>query len=206
MGGKRAQGQEDFLPRLYQPRISLDALPQLLHNAKSILKAFLPSEEFIFDKQKFIQKGGAIDRLFTYAKLQRTIQEKQLSNVSLPRKLLIIQDKESGKYIDSQSAQNILDDALKIAVLYSSAVEIKMNCYSHKYALLIFAERKINHNTPLNQAAFEDLKTLTAEAPFDVGYDNIFSDENGNAIVIDSEFKGEPAETSILKLNRYKHN
>lgn len=202
---KRSQGQEDFLPRLYQPKISLDALPQLLYDAKSILKSFLPSEQFIVDEQKFIKKYNAIDRLLTYAKLQHDIQEKQLPHVSLPRKLLVIQDKKSEEYLDSQRAQTILDDALKIAVLSTSTLAIKVHWYSEQYALWVFAERKIRHSTPLSHAAFENLKKLVSDAPFDVGYDNIFSDEQGNAIIIDTEFKGEPAETSIPKLNRYRH-
>jgi hypothetical protein len=69
--------------------------------------------------------------------------------------------------------------------------------------LRVLAEEKINEKVPFNVAAQNELKQLINEVPFDVGYDNIFSDKNGDAIIVDTEFKGEGSDRSIKKLNRY---
>jgi hypothetical protein len=44
---------------------------------------------------------------------------------------------------------------------------------------------------------------LVENAPFDIGFDNIFTNINGDAVIIDTEFKGEPTERCLQKLDRY---
>lgn len=203
---KRATGQEEQEKplRKFQKKITVDELPSLLYHAKIIIKSFLsdlPTRELTSDK--FIKKSGNLDRLFTYAQLRRVIKEKKLSHIHLPLKVLVIEDKNNGEYLDAQAASIILDDIIIISAYPSCTVDAKIHYYSQNYKLIIFAARQKKEKVSLSQAAYEDLEALVAEAPFDVGYDNIFSNAEGDAVIIDTEFKGEPARTSVQKLARY---
>ena len=48
----------------------------------------------------------------------------------------------------------------------------------------------------------EELKILFLEAPFDIGYENIFWDSKGDAVIIDTEYNG-TSTRECGKLNRY---
>lgn len=48
----------------------------------------------------------------------------------------------------------------------------------------------------------EQLKILCKRAPFDIGYDNIFWDVQGKAIIIDTEYK-DTSKEDWVKLGRY---
>lgn len=199
--------QRDKISEYVQKKIRIDELPNLLEMAKTVLKSFLPHSISMCDDEKsFIRKYGNLGRLFTYVQLQRTIEKKGLSHVDLPQKFLLIKDKESGKYLEKEEASNVLDEIITIAAFPPFTINAKIHWYSTRYELSIMAERKKNARRPFNILAHQDLETLVSEAPFDMGYDNIFSDDEGNAIVIDTEFKGENAQESLAKLNaRYPH-
>lgn len=193
--------------------ISLESVPQLIHDTKTIFKTFLPNQHIpLSDKDKYflIKKSAPERRLITYTKLKQIIEEKKLSHVKLPAKFLVIKDYATFDYItDKQAISLLLDkhmtvqldlhgkDALTLALRGPYFIDPE-----DRYAIVLFAEKITPSGKPLNNKALDELKQLIEAAPFDVGYGNIFTDENGDAIIIDTEFKGEPAETSIAKLMR----
>ena len=183
--------------------ISSEELPKLLFDAKIILKKFLITHDnnLPIIRDTYIQKSK-ISRLFTYAKLEQTIKRKNLTHVRLPQKFLIIQDNETNTYVSSEKSPKIIDDILKIQI-NSYGAEITIDNYNTRYKLIIFAQKEKNAGK-LNKVAEEELISLCQEAPFDIGYDNIFADNKGNAIIIDTEFFGESAKNSCSKLTRYR--
>lgn len=192
--------------------VHLNELPKLLLDAKCILKSFLPATNEIQSlewrcRQKTIRrKNMQLRRLFTYAKLQQVIEEQKLSHVHLPSKFLVVKDKTTGQYVTSECASEILDDAIKAFVFIPRRLFLRIDYYSTNYELYIFAEEQMRHTTSLSTAAFDDLKKLIEKVPFDVGTDNIFTTSNGDAMIIDTEFKGESVARSIAKLNnRYRN-
>ena len=52
------------------------------------------------------------------------------------------------------------------------------------YALEIYAEKIHNTESKFGEKTCQQLLRLIEVAPFDVGYDNIFRDEEDNAIII----------------------
>ncbi len=64
----------------------------------------------------------------------------------------------------------------------------------------------VNSGKELKNDVHKELVELCKDAPFDVGYDNIFSNLNGDAIIIDTEDKGEDSTNCIQKLSRYFKN
>lgn len=196
----RAKGQE----QPYNYEIELDYLPKLLSDAKSIIKSFLLSDdkELPSIEQQYIKKEG-LNRLFTYAELQRVITEEKLSHIHLPRKILVIKNRKTGQYTPSKSAPDIIDNILKVYVCEIGKVRVKVDAESDDYELIIFAHKETNSPKKLNEDVRKELIKLVTEAPFDVGNDNIFRDENGDAMIIDTEFKGESAEHTVPKLQRY---
>lgn len=180
-------------------------LPELLIHAKSILKAFLLTDdsELPSIKEKFIEKFSSLGRLFTYAKIQQVIHEEKISHVRLPRKVLILREKETGNYVSSKETPKIIDDALKISTSPLDKGDINIKFISDKYELVIFAHKEVNHKVNLKVETHEDLNKICQKAPFDVGFDNIFRDLNGDAVIIDTENKGEPTENCLEKINRY---
>jgi hypothetical protein len=199
---ERAENKEELLLS-YRKKIDLHALPELLLDEKFIIKSFLPTYEITFLKPLFIEKKQALGRLLTYARLHKAIKDKKLSHVRLPLKILLVKDKKTEKYVSNQEASRILDDIIKIFAI-GPAIEIKIAQDFEAYHLQVFAEKQIPHKVPLSEIALTELKILVKEAPFDVGYDNIFSDSKGDAIIIDTEFNGESAENSVIKLKRYR--
>lgn len=183
--------------------IPLDEIPRLLINAKSILKSFLITDDKDLNipyQDNFIKKTG-LNRLFTYARLDRVIKEKNLTNVRLPRKVLVIQNRKTGEYISSKKAPEIIDTILKLCISPFNG-DVVINYDDTTYELRIFAQKEKNDGD-FNITAWNQLVTLCKEAPFDIGYGNIFADDKGNAIIIDTEFKGEPTEDACPKLQRY---
>ena len=217
--------------------INIEDLPQLLADAKNILRSFLvTSSDIPIDEERFsdtLKKRNALRRLFTYAKLQKIINEKSLTHVRLPKKRLLIKDKVAKKYLTGKPAMDILDGMVKIFAVDIKPPRVQINFESprekieldektkelnkrlglgeedyelrERYEPIVFPQFIRNTGMPFNKDALRELEILVNEAPFDIGFDNIFSDENGNAIIIDTEFKGESAEESVAKLKaRYK--
>lgn len=190
--------------------VSLEEGQQLLEDTKLILKSFLPVNEFDPEKEKeaYIQKNSALERLYTYTKLQLTIQNKKLSHIHLPRKILIIKNRKTGKLLTTQQASDLLDQLMKIVVIFNEyeplflpRLQIKF-LEDNNYDFYVYAEKQIHSNLPLSKIAMEELVELVKDAPFDIGYNNIFSDQNGDAVIIDTEFKGEHRSHSLPKLVR----
>jgi hypothetical protein len=185
--------------------ISIDQVSTLLNDAKTILKSFVLTDRsftdiLFFIENQFIKKSG-LNRLFTYAKLQKVIEQENLNHVHLPLKMLIIKNIKTGKYISSKEAEKLIDNTLKAYT--TSGGDIWIDFYSDEYQPIIFAHKQIRSSAPLSQKAYDELKELCTRVPFDVGQDNIFTDVNGDAVIIDTEFKGESAESSVPKLDRY---
>jgi hypothetical protein len=182
--------------------ISLDELPKLLLDAKTTIKNFLITNDddlpVILDN--YFKKSG-INRLLTYAKLEQVIEEKNLTHVRLPLKILIIRDKKTKNYVSNEKSPEIIDNILKLCI--NPGANINIDYDNTRYDLIIFAQKESNIGC-FNAEARKELSILCEEAPFDVGYYNIFSNNQGNAVIVDTEFKGEPAKNACPKLNRYK--
>ncbi|HLW72940.1 MAG TPA: hypothetical protein VKR54_02735 [Candidatus Babeliales bacterium] len=184
---------------------TLDELLKILAEAKTVLKSFLPPNDysFIFVKNKYIKKYG-MNRLFTYAKLQQVITEKNLTHIRLPLKFLLIEDIETGEYVSTEEALRLIDSLLKIYLDHNEgSTRIIIENMSDRYEFHIFAKRETIKGKGFSKATMEQLFTLCEEAPFDIGYDNIFWDAKGDATIIDTEHKGEPAR-DCYKLKRYR--
>lgn len=188
---------------------TLHELPKLLTDAKRIIKSFLltndselPSITSHF-KEKVINPN--FNRLFTYAKLQRVIKEKNLTHIRLPRKSLIIQDNKTNQYFSNLEAQKIIDNTLKVCVFHFNrdVVNYKILFNSDRYSLKLFAAKESIEGKGFSKKTMEELLILCQEAPFDVGFDNIFWDAKGDAVIIDTEYKGESKQGCCIKLNRY---
>lgn len=189
---------------------SLDELPKLLTTAKSVLKSFLLSDDSklssIQEDEDYIRKGvvNKFERLYTYTKLQRVIERRKLKHISLPRKMLVIKDYETKKLLPHKEAAQFIDDNLKICVdPYDGGFKIGFPFYlSGRYEPLIYARKQKNYGQ-FSKQTMDELQILCHEAPFDIGYDNIFAQENEDAIIIDTEYKGSSQE-SCSKLKRYR--
>lgn len=183
--------------RYHEHKYTIDQLSTLLADAKKLLKSFLGSENDF--QGPFVKKSG-LNRIFTYAKLQQVIADKQLHHVRLPIKRIFIQDKTTGKYLPKVEASMIVDDALKICVRHRLACKILF--VSDKYDLKIFASKEKTEGKGLSKAAQQELFVLCEEAPFDIGDDNIFWDAKGDAIIIDTEYK-DMSVHDCQKIKRY---
>lgn len=186
--------------------LQLETLPQLAHDARSILHSFLPTDEhdiMLLEGQSF--KKRHLLRLFTYADLERVISQKGLAHIDLPLKLLVIKNIKTGNYVLGKAAEAILDESIDFYLQADGRVTINYDDSRHSdYECYILAHaQQLYRDVPFSRATLEDLNTLVSEAPFDVGYDNIFSKSDGTAVIVDTEFKGEPARHSLLKLARY---
>lgn len=175
--------------------IELENLVLLYKKAISTLKSFLARSDFIFCEKNYVKKRN-IHRLFTYIKLKHIIEKEKLSHIHLPSKFLAIRKKDY-TFAIAEEAEKILDEIIKLEIDKLLQPSLK---YSDDYTLFIFAEFKQNHKRPFNEEARKELKKLAKKAPFDTGIDNIFTDENGDAIIIDTEFKGETKKGCLNKL------
>ncbi len=192
--------------------IKLQELPPLLEDAKFIVKSFLLADdnELPLITNEFMPKPLAdnLNRLFTYAFLDLVIRVRKLTHLKLPRKVLLIQDKETKRYVSGKEAEKIIDENLKIYMdppwnLWDPEVTFAILFNSDKYDLKFFAHKESKERRGLSSSAFSDLTNLCKEAPFDIGVDNIFWNAKGDGIIIDTEFHGEPSTDACPKLRRY---
>lgn len=189
------------------PTLNFDRLRMLFSDTNNILKAFFPIDNIDLKQNinSFIIKKYPYGRLATYAKLQKTIDTYKLKNVHLPLKLLVARNKKTREYItNNQELEKLLKENLKIYVRQPHIdVYIDMDSESDDYELLVCAEKIQNQHIPLTPQTMQELQKLVTDAPFDIGHDNIFSNANGDAIIIDTEYKGEVTQEALIKINRY---
>ncbi len=192
--------------------IDLEQVPQLIQDAKNIFRAFLPPQGIIcLTEENFITKRAFTERrLITYLKIKKVIEEKKLSHVHLPVKLLIIKQNYQ-RITDQQVASSLLDRYITLNLDYLGQGNAALGCWGPLFLdpentcdIVILAEKITDTGKRLNDEVYNELKQLVQDAPFDIGYANIFTDDKGDAIIIDTEFKGEPAKSCIAKLNRYR--
>lgn len=200
---RRAAGdQKAFNP--YRKKIYINDLDRLLIYAKKVLKSYLPTDYNKINEKKFIKKGNPLGRIFTYNMIRKTIKENELLAIRLPRKFLIIYDKNNKEVVKNKTvAEEIINKKLKFSLIDGEEVRLSDNLSN--YGMYVLAKRESDYKKAVdfNKKAESDLKVLVRKVPFDIGYDNIFTDSKGNAIIIDTEFKGENTESSVIKLNRY---
>lgn len=186
-----------------------DELPALLAIAKFTAKSFLLTEmeQLPLIKEQSIEKKG-LNRLFTYAHMQKVINDKNLSHIRLPCKVLVIRNNYTREYVPSEYAPGIIDDMLKLYMdISNGVVGVRVDYDSLVYELIIFSCKepvcRPTRDKKLSEEAHNELVELFASTLFDIGYDNIFTDpDNGDAVIIDTEYKGE-SEEDCVKLDRY---
>jgi hypothetical protein len=186
--------------------ISLQDLPAGLKDGKALLKSFLlkDDQELPLLEKTYIKKYG-INRLFTYAKLQQVIDQKKLMSVRLPRKVLVVWDRKTNRYLTSQEAQKIIDEIMTWRIL-DTAREVALHISdesNNRYELIIFAHEESITGKGLSDKALQELEVICQEVPFDVGFGNIFWNSQGVATIIDTEYKGSPSVVCKDKLQRY---
>ncbi len=187
-------------------KIPLSDIKLVRDDALTLLKSFLPPEHNdLGEDNAFLIKANVERRLYTYTKLYETIKAKNLNHIQLPLKFLIVKDKKTDTYItDPNKIKPILSKRIKTFISDPTMLELNflLDDQADDYSFHIVAEKIINHKI-LSPAAFQELEVLVEEAPFDVGYDNIFADEQGNAVIIDTEYKGATPRDATQKLGRY---
>ncbi len=186
--------------------ISLQDLPAGLKDGKTLLKSFLlKDDKELPELEKTYRKKYGINRLFTYAKLQQVIDQKKLTFVRLPRKVLVVWDRKTNRYLTNKEAQQIIDEIMTWRILDTARdVALHISDESNgRYELIIFAHEESITGKGLSDKAMQELEEICKEAPFDVGFGNIFWDSKGVAIIIDTEYKGSPSIVCKDKLGRY---
>jgi hypothetical protein len=118
----------------------------------------------------------------------------------VPLKYVFIKDKTTGEYLSREEALKLIDDRLKVCVDLFIGYAIEL--VTDRYEIEVFATREKCEGRGFSQVTMDELFTLCREAPFDIGYDNIFWDTNGDAVIIDTEYKGSSV-SDCEKLNRY---
>lgn len=196
---------EGGLFELGHEKILYKDVPTTLHDAKIILKTLLPKQA-LYRENYFEKSVNRLNRAFTYVMLSKVIEEEKLTHVHLPFKALIVKDKTTDTPLNYHDASVALDKAVHVYVNFYSHVDLSLDYHSDRYKIVIWAEKKKRHNVPFNAMASKELVHLIKKAPFDVGHDNIFADPHGDAVIIDTEFRGEPTDSSIAKLGRYDIN
>lgn len=115
----------------------------------------------------------------------------------------MIQDKKSGQFLSVQESVDFLIENVSLVSSHLRPQNILIGFDDYvfeKYNFVIFAQ-KMNDCGILSKEAKEDLiKLVGSWVPFDVGFNNIFSDKEGNAVIIDTEYKGESSTDSVKKL------
>ncbi len=203
---------KEFIKNKNNLYLSLEEMPKLLQDAKIIIKSFLPEsdqeqESILSNPSEYIEKGGALERIFTYANLQREIKQKQLTQVHLPQKFLLIKDTKTGKFLSREEASKVIDNFIVLKLGYLNfVIDTAYEGFVEEfgpYNLKIFARKQPRVETGgLSPLAMDQLKILCQNVPFDIGYDNIFWDATGAAIIIDTERKHTQSE-ECGKLGRY---
>ncbi len=90
-----------------------DDVPLLLESAKIVLKSFIAADDVECMSSNFIEKGRALNRLFTYTELQRVIKQQGLSHNRLPRKFLFVKNRTTDELIKGNQARTIIDEIIK---------------------------------------------------------------------------------------------
>ena len=175
-------------------KIPLTTSKLLRDDALILLKSFLPPEHNDLEKNDaFLIKGNNVERrLYTYTKIYQTIKDKNLNHIRLPLKFLVLKDKKTDTYItDPKKIKPILSKKIKAFVSTQTMLRLSflLDALDDDYNFCIFAEKIASHKS-LSLAAFQELEVLVEDAPFDVGWDNIFADEHGDAVVIDTRVQG----------------
>ncbi len=204
--------------------IDLPTLLEKREHAKLFLKSLVPSHpEFISflrhpyeqtefgSHNEFVRNKDArsLNRLFTYGKLRKIINENNLTDVQLPSKFFTVKDKKTNNYLFGEAANAAIDDQIKIFLNSTDNLKAFIGYLrdNKKYEFSVVAEEKTPTKNRLNETAREQLIALVKQAPFDMGYDNIFVDDQGRAIIIDTEYHGEGVTGSLKKLElRYFKN
>ncbi len=208
------------LPLTRKDLINPNLAPQLLSYAKTILSSFvLPNglspqktkawksnwEIYTFGEKRYLRKDLEFRRLFTYKKLQSIIQDHGLTHVHLPQKFLVIQDKTTGLFITGDEAIAVIAKNFHLFLRDTMTLRLFVDFINpeNRYDIFILAEEQIPSKKTLNLETAVQLGKLILQAPFDVGRDNIFTTETGDAVIIDTENKGEHSFSCFLKLLRY---
>lgn len=197
-------------PRTYWRINNFDEVLAVLNASKILFKSLLFSQDIASyleqslkeGKNTFIQKNAHFNRLCTYAQLDRTIKHLALKHVQLPLKGIILKNIQTNEFIfDAQKSAEILDTTLKIGITKESAINVVFA--SDTYSYKIFAQ-KVSKYDQFHQSTYQELKKLVTEIPFDIGFNNIFPNDTGGAVIIDTENKYEHSQSCIGKLKRYK--
>lgn len=187
--------------RYEKNKYSLNKLASLLVDAKTIIKSFVLDDiSPSYIQNNFIKKYKMLGRLFTYAKLEQVISENKLTHIRLPLKILLIKDTTTGKHLAQKDALKVIDECLKVCLM--NDFTFKIGFISDKYEMEVFAAQEKTEGKGLSTVAMEELFILCHHAPFDIGYDNIFWDAHGNAIIIDTEHV-DAEKSDCVKLKRY---
>lgn len=191
--------------------LTIDQLPNLLTNYKQLIGSFLIKNFNDINLSEYIEKHEAISRLTMCKGLSKGIDNLNLTKVRIATKYLAIKNIVTKEFVkDYELANNILNDILAFGIDEPEQLRIVLtNKSPEKYRLIVLAKREDNHlkscpPVPLSKAAFSELSSLVKTIPFDIGGgkfvssdnsfrvlvgDNIFTDENGNAIIIDTQLK-----------------
>lgn len=135
--------------------LDVEDLPKLLTSAKSILKSFLLKDNSKLPQieKQSIEKGG-INRLFTYADLEKVIADKNLSHIKLPQKILVLRKPILVKgiitgyqYLSPQEAEKAIDESLKICIHFDQIgaklrVAFAIHFESEELEEIIFANKE----------------------------------------------------------------
>lgn len=208
---KIMQSRLRVLPTFLQPAPdlvnSLDRMAELLSAAKRVAKSFLlPSNDKIkeIEKNYVMKKNINFNRIFTYAMFEKIIKEKNLIHIKLPHKILMVWDNKTKSYLERNKVAEVIDSSITIGIYEFELFYINTNFdkMSKDQEFVLFASKEECEGPGLNKQAMEELRILFQNAPFDVGFDNIFWNKKGDAIIIDTEYKGTPVR-DIDKLRRY---
>lgn len=196
-------------PTMYEHEIEGKDLISLYLTALPTLISFLPKDdnhmkELLSHERNYLLKTDRVlGRLFTYAYLDKIIKSEKFKHIKLPKKELMIRDVQTDQYLSrNNSLEFLYNNVALFAEIPSGLIYagIRPEALANKHELVVFAQRIEKGDWRISKQAREELYKLLEFAPFDIGEDNIFADENGDAIIIDTEYKGENSERSIEKL------
>lgn len=171
--------------------------------AKNILFNYTPSDAMykdLSDKNKYIIKtSNPINRLVTRNAIEKTIVNNNFSRTSVPKKYLMIKN-QSGR-LSRADILSLVNDHLTFHVLGLEPLTIGLEMIlPEEYTVFVYSQ----YIKPLRKKFEKDtcleLIELAFKAPFDAANDNIFSDVDGKAIIIDTEYKGESSIQSAQKI------
>ncbi len=130
---------------------------------------------------------------YGYDKNSTGPRAKNLNHIRLPLKFLVLKDKTTNEYItDPNKIKPILRKRIKTFVSDPTMLDLSFSRARQaddNYSFHVFAEKITNHEN-FGPHVHGELRELVKDTPFDVGVGNIFADERGNAVIIDTEYKG----------------